>query len=321
MIVAIVLTGLVFGPAVVLLLKNGVLSRMVGLRAGFGGIGTSGNLSAPLQDSGTAELATLAVDINQMLHALERIEAERDRVQEAWAAQAEELARSNAELEQFAYVGSHDLQEPLRMVSGFLQLLERRYKGKLDSAADEYIAYAVDGANRMQALIDDLLAYSRVGSQGNVFEPTDCSLVLDQALFNLWRAIKDSEAVVTHDKLPTVRADGTQLLRVFQNLMDNAIRFRSDQPPVVHVGAQEQAGHWLFSVRDNGIGIDPQHSERVFRIFEHLHGKGKYPGTGIGLAICKKIVERHGGRIWMDSTSGQGSTFLFTIPRHEGGQT
>lgn len=225
-----------------------------------------------------------------------------------------ELSRSNSDLQQFAYVASHDLQEPLRMVASYVQLLARRYRGKLDADADEFIAYAVDGAKRMQHLINDLLAYSRVTSQGHVFEPVDCNGVLAEVLTNVRAAVEESRAVVTHDPLPTVMADERQLWQLFQNLIANAIKFHGAEPPNVHLSAEQRSSEWLFSVRDHGIGMDPQYAERIFVIFQRLHDREQYPGTGIGLAICKKIVERHGGKIWVVSQTGQGATFHFTLP-------
>ena len=248
---------------------------------------------------------------------------EHKRFEEKRAALVEELRRSNAELEQFAYVASHDLQEPLRMVASYTQLLARRYEGKLDSDADEFIGYAVDGANRMQTLINDLLTYSRVGTRGQQLVPTDTGDVFEAAWANLRRAIEESGAEVTSSELPTVTGDKTQLVQLFQNLMANAIKFRREGGrPRVEVGAKLRAaeGDWLLWVRDNGIGIEEHYKERIFRIFQRLHGKGEYTGTGIGLAVCKKIVERHGGRIWVDSEVGEGSTFYFTLrPAREGG--
>jgi signal transduction histidine kinase len=225
-----------------------------------------------------------------------------------------QLERSNQELEQFAYVASHDLQEPLRVVAGYLQLLERRYKGRLDQDADEFIAFAVDAAKRMQALINDLLAYSRVGRKMKPMEPTDCNQVVAQALKNLRMTIEEFGAVVEVGDLPTVAGDSGQLTLVFQNLIGNAIKFRGETPPVVRIQAKSCPKEWEFSVQDNGIGIDMQYSKRIFLIFQRLHTREEYPGTGIGLAICQKIIERHGGRVWLESQPGQGSTFFFTIP-------
>ena len=239
---------------------------------------------------------------------------DRKRAEEQLRKRSEALERSNKDLEQFAYVASHDLQEPLRMIGSYVQLLAQRYKGKLDADADDFIGYAVDGANRMQKIIIDLLAYSRVGTHGNPFEPVDSEFVLLQTLKNLQIAIEETNAVITYDPLPTVIADTTQLSQLFQNLIGNAIRFRSQQQPQIHISAKQNEYEWIFSVRDNGMGIDQQYSERIFVIFQRLHDRAEYPGTGIGLAICKRIVERHSGQIWVESEEGQGSVFYFTIP-------
>jgi signal transduction histidine kinase len=229
-----------------------------------------------------------------------------------------ELKRSNQELEQFAYVASHDLQEPLRMVSSFTQLLAQRYQNRLDQDAKGFIAFAVDGAVRMQRLIQDLLVYSRVGTRGAEFAPTDADAALRVALENLQAAIRDTGAQVIHDVLPMVLADATQLTQVFQNLVGNAIKFHGDAPPRVHVSATLTGDDWVFAVADNGIGIDPQYFERIFVIFQRLHAGDRYPGTGIGLALCQRIVQRHGGRLWVESTPGKGATFHFTMKRQEG---
>jgi len=229
----------------------------------------------------------------------------------------EELRRSNEELERFAYVASHDLQEPLRMVASFVQLLGQRYKGRLDADADEFIGYAVDGAHRMQQLIQDLLTYSRVGTRGGALVPTDTGAVLDRALVNLKLALEESGSVVSHGPLPTVRGDPGQLEHLFLNLMGNAIKFRGTEPSRIHVSATDAGPDgWRISVRDNGIGIEADYFERIFVIFQRLHGREQYGGTGIGLAIAKKIVERHGGRIWVDSEPGRGATFSFTLPAY-----
>ena len=228
---------------------------------------------------------------------------------------AEDLARSNAELQQFAYVASHDLQEPLRMVSSYTQLIVKRYGGQLDQDAKEFMEFIVDGAARMKRLIEDLLAYSRVGTRGNEFKPTDCEAALRKALINLRGAIEDSGATVTYGALPVLDADGSQLVQLFQNLIGNAIKFKDAAVPRIHVSAEESDAAWVVKVKDNGIGIDPTYFERIFVLFQRLHGKAEYPGTGIGLAICKKIIDRHGGRIWVESEPGHGSTFCCRLPK------
>lgn len=239
---------------------------------------------------------------------------ERKKAEEVLAARTADLARSNAELEHFAYIASHDLQEPLRMVASFTELLARRYQGKLGSDADEFISYAVDGAKRMKQLINDLLAYSRVGTRGNPLIATDCRAVLAQAKTNLAMVIEENRAMITAEELPTIDGDEVQLTQLFQNLIGNAVKFHGHEPPAIEIRAEKQNEEWLFSVADNGIGIEPQHYENIFTIFTRIHGRKDYPGTGIGLAICKKIVERHGGRIWVTSGNGHGSTFFFTLP-------
>ncbi len=260
------------------------------------------------------EIEVLVRAFNEMLEQIqERDEAVRKSAANL-AEKVQELARSNADLEQFAYIASHDLQEPLRTVASFAQLLQRRYKGKLDSNADEFIHYMVDGASRMQGLINDLLAFSRVGSRGKEFAPTDFATIVELALSNLQTAIAESHAEVTHDPLPTLKCDGAQLAQVFQNLVGNGIKFHNSQSPHVHIGAIRKDSEWVFSVKDNGIGIDPQFNQRIFEVFQRLHTRKEYPGSGIGLSITKKIVERHGGRIWVESRPGEGANFLFTLP-------
>jgi light-regulated signal transduction histidine kinase (bacteriophytochrome) len=225
------------------------------------------------------------------------------------------LLRSNRELEQFAYVASHDLQEPLRAVNSYAQLITRKYQGNLDAKADKYLGYIMEGATRMQQLINDLLAFSRVGTHGKPLVLTDCEMVLSQVLDNLKVAIAENQASVTHDPLPSVMGDEIQLIQLLQNLIANGMKFRREELPHVHVSANEQEHEWVFCVRDNGIGIESEYFERIFTIFQRLHSKSEYPGTGIGLAVCKKIVERHGGRIWVESMPGVGTAFYFTILR------
>jgi len=241
--------------------------------------------------------------------------SDRKRAEQRLKAVAADLARSNAELEQFAYVASHDLQEPLRMVASYTQLLARRYQGKLDQDADEFIGFAVDGARRMQELINDLLAFSRAGTRTLQVEPVDVDALVDQLISDFAFTIDEAGATVTCDALPVVQADATQMRQLFQNLVANALKFqRPGVAPQVHVSAAQNGGVWTFAVRDNGIGIEPQYLDRIFVLFQRLHTRADYPGTGIGLAICKKIVERHGGRIWVESEVDRGTTFRFTLP-------
>jgi PAS domain S-box-containing protein len=249
-----------------------------------------------------------------ILLAIEDI-TERKRAEDKLRGVQTELERSNTDLEQFASIASHDLQEPLRMVASYTQLLAERYEGQLDEKAKKYIAYAVEGAIRMQRLVNDLLTYSRVSTRGNPLETTDSHSILGQAISNLAAMIEESKAIVTNEELPMVRADASQLVQVFQNLLANAIKFQGENFPHVHVSVRDEGREWVFSVRDNGIGIERQYADRIFVIFQRLHTRQEYPGTGIGLAVCKRIVERHGGKIWFESEPGKGSTFFFTVPK------
>lgn len=233
--------------------------------------------------------------------------------EERLRAQAEELARSNIDLERFAYLASHDLQEPLRKVEGFTLLLAERYQGQLDAQADKFMGYVVDGARRMRALVTDLLKYSRVGKGELSRESTDLSLVVEKVLTDLEPTIREGNASVTHGSLPTAMAEPSLMAQLLQNLIANGLKFHGEEPPHVHVSAEQKDEGWVFSVNDNGIGIAEEYCEQIFTIFQRLHSRAEYPGTGMGLAICKKIVEQHGGRIWVESRLGQGSTFYFTI--------
>jgi PAS domain S-box-containing protein len=261
-----------------------------------------------------------AIDITERKHSEEKLQfeiTERRRAEAALQERTGELERSNADLEQFAYVASHDLQEPLRMVASFTQLLAARYKGRLDAEADEFISYAVEGATRMQALIEGLLSFARVGTRAKELRPTDSQAVLGRSLQSLDMSLREANATVTNGALPMVAADESQLEQLFQNLIGNAVKFHGQDTPQVHISAQRNGKEWIFSVKDNGIGIEPQYQGRIFVIFQRLHPRTVYPGTGIGLSICKKIVERHGGRIWVESAKGRGSTFHFTMPLAE----
>jgi signal transduction histidine kinase len=262
-------------------------------------------------------LARLPVAIRRAVQEHQQRERRRQ-AEEELAHKVEELARSNRELEQFAYVASHDLQEPLRMVASYTELLAERYRGKLDDQADKYIGYAVDGAKRMQRLIHDLLAYARVSSQPKPLQPTDASAVLADVLAQLRTTIEKNRAEVVCRKLPIINADQMQLGQVFQNLIGNAIKFRGQKPPRVEIRAERSGEMWDFAVADDGIGIPKENSDRIFQMFQRLHTREEYEGSGIGLAIAKRIVERHGGRIWFDSTPGEGTTFHFTIPNGGG---
>jgi signal transduction histidine kinase len=274
----------------------------------------SGDFEHQVKPGGPAEMRAVGLDVNRMR---ERILAELSALQAAHAdleARTEDLQRSNSELEQFAYVASHDLQEPLRKVASFCQLLQRRYAGRLDAKADEYIEHAVDGAKRMQALINDLLAFSRVGRTAQRREPVSCAVLLAQAWSNLAPEVRRTHATIEVGELPVVLGEATLLTAAFQNLINNALKFRADEPPRVSVSARRDGDDWLFSFSDNGIGIEPEYADRIFVIFQRLHDKATYPGTGIGLAMVKKIIEYHGGRIWLDTKVTTGARFWFTLP-------
>jgi signal transduction histidine kinase len=273
-----------------------------------------GDFDHEVTPSGPREAADVAIDVNRMR---ERILSELSAVRRANAAlasRAHELERSNSDLEQFAYVASHDLQEPLRKVASFCQLLQRRYIGQLDERADQYIEFAVDGAKRMQVLIDDLLAFSRVGRVDREPALISCASALSAARVNLTAEIRETAAVIETTELPVVRAEFSLITSLFQNLLSNAIKFRADKPPQVAVSARRQDEFWQFTVSDNGIGIEPEYADRIFVIFQRLHDRASYSGTGIGLAMCRKIVEYYGGRIWLDTAASSGATFCFTLP-------
>lgn len=277
----------------------------------------AGDLDHRVRPAGPMEMAELADDVDAMrsriLEELEKLATAHEELE----AKAAEMDRTNRDLEQFAYVASHDLQEPLRKVASFCQLLQKRYSSQLDDRADEYISYAVDGARRMQQLINDLLQFSRVGLSAESITMVDCNRVVDHTIAGMGDFIVDTGALIERNDLPTVSGDRNLLTLVFENLITNALKFRSDQRPVVTIDATDQGPDWEFSVQDNGIGIEPQHADRIFVIFQRLHARGEYPGTGIGLALVKRIVESHGGRVWLDSPGQGGTTVRFTIPKKE----
>ena len=257
----------------------------------------------------------LREEILRHMETEKELQNHKNNLEEMVSLRTAELTRSNKELERFAYITSHDLQEPLRMISSYLQLVEKRYKDELDEDAKDFINFAVDGAKRMQILINDLLRYSRVGTKNIEFQPVNCEEILKNTLNNLEVSIEESGAKITHDYLPIIRGDKTQLSQLFQNLIGNSIKFRGESSPEIHIKAEDEGDFWRFSFQDNGIGIDPKYYDRIFQIFQRLHNRDKYPGTGIGLAICKKIIERHGGNIFVESEFGKGTTFIFTLKK------
>jgi signal transduction histidine kinase len=318
---ALTLAGGVAGVVLWRTLRRWITEPLEALGADVGAVG-AGDLHHPVTEVGPGEIRDLATTVERMRLALvsqvQEVEASRAEIAEAHerlGEQAEELRRSNRDLEQFAYVASHDLQEPLRKVASFTQLLQKRYGGQMDERADQYIGFAVDGAKRMQQLIQDLLGFSRVGRLGGELAPVPLDAALGDALGNLEHLVDDARAVVEHDGLPAVLGERPLLVQLLQNLVGNAIKFRDpERPPVVRITAERVGDSWELECRDNGIGIDPQYAERVFVIFQRLHPKDVYEGTGIGLALCKKIVEYHGGRIWLGETDGPGTSIRWTLP-------
>ncbi|KQY44831.1 ATP-binding protein [Cellulomonas sp. Root137] len=317
----LVLAAVALGIALWVTLRRWILEPLDSLAADARAV-SSGDLTHPVAGVGPGEISALAGDIERMRVALvdqvQVLESSRSEIavaHELLTEQAEELRRSNRDLEQFAYVASHDLQEPLRKIASFTQLLQKRYGGQMDERADQYIGFAVDGAKRMQQLIQDLLGFSRVGRVGGEVTDVDLASALAAGVDNLSEAIAESGAVVTHDELPIVRGEEPLLVQLFQNLVGNAIKFRDPaRTPSVHVSARRVADSWELECRDNGIGIDQQYAERVFVIFQRLHAKDVYEGTGIGLSLCKKIVEFHGGRIWIEQPDGEGTSIRWTLP-------
>jgi signal transduction histidine kinase len=259
-------------------------------------------------------ICALEVEVAERKAAEAELAEHRDKLEAIVRRRTAALQRSNEDLQQFAYIASHDLQEPLRTVKSFVQLLAKRYSEKLDAEAQEFIDYAVDGVARMEQLIAALLTYSRVDTKGHPFSEADAEQILEEALSNLTAAIQESHATISHDHLPKLLCDQAQLVQVFQNLIGNSLKFRGDEPPRVHIAAVREDDNWRFAFRDNGIGIDPEYQQRIFMIFQRLHTRKAYPGTGIGLAYCRKVIERHGGRIWVESKEGEGATFHFTLP-------
>jgi signal transduction histidine kinase len=325
-LVALVIAGAVAGAVLWRTLRGWITEPLEALGADARAV-SDGDLHHVVQVTGPGEIADLAAHVDRMrlglvaqVRAVEESRAEIADAHDRLAEQTEELRRSNRDLEQFAYVASHDLQEPLRKVASFTQLLQKRYGGQMDERADQYIAFAVDGAKRMQALIQDLLGFSRVGRLGGELADVPLADALGDALENLENAIEDSQVVITSDDLPVVRGERPLLVQLLQNLVGNAIKFRDpERPPVVRISATRVADSWELECRDNGIGIDAQYAERVFVIFQRLHAKDLYEGTGIGLALCKKIVEYHGGRIWLGEADGPGTSIRWTLPAADPG--
>jgi PAS domain S-box-containing protein len=301
------------------LLKNSLRTTCQGelsLKAGDGTLPVQLSFSA-VRSEGMDCAVMVLTDLTVQKKAEEALRRASENLEVQVRERTAQLARSNADLQQFAYIASHDLKEPLRTIGSFVRLLEKRYKDSLDEKAHEYIKHSIDGVKRMESLITDLLEYSKVGTEDREFQAAECSLILSKTISNLSAAIEESGAVVAYDELPTVMGHPAQLSSLFQNLIGNAIKYRSKETPQIHISAERKKNEWIFSVRDNGIGIDPRFTDRIFAVFQRLQTVGECPGTGIGLAICKKIVELHGGNIWVESDPGNGSTFFFTLPALE----
>jgi signal transduction histidine kinase len=314
LVTILVLLALALGLAALLLWLRRVVVRPTERLAAEVRVVARGDLQREVAVHGPREITGLGRDVDAMRRALTSEMANIEAARRALDEQGRELQRSNSDLEQFAYVASHDLQEPLRKVASFCQLLQRRYSGELDERADQYIAFAVDGAKRMQVLINDLLAFSRVGRSDLGEEIVDTGTLLDRAAENLAGALEETEGRITHEDLPRVKADPVLLTTVFQNLLGNSLKFRGEDPPRAHVAATRDGDRWLLRFTDNGIGIEHEYAERIFTIFQRLHAKSTYPGTGIGLAMCRKIVEHHGGSIWLEDSAGPGTVFVVALP-------
>lgn len=307
-VIMIILVTTIIGLTLALSITR-TITRPLRQAANFAREIAEGNTSVDIKDYGdNNEIGKLLTAMKKMAKAIEKSEIKLKK-------RADELARSNADLEQFAYIASHDLQEPLRMVSSYTQLLSRRYKGQLDESADEFIHFAVDGVNRMKCLINDLLTYSRLGRGEEEFRSVDLNKTLENTKLSLQEIIKEKSAKITSNDLPTLNGDAIKLEQLFQNLISNAIKFKSDETPQIEVEAKETEKAFRISFSDNGIGVDPEYRERIFQIFQRLHGKSEYPGTGIGLAVCKRIVEYHKGKIWVESGSGNGTKFVVELPK------
>jgi signal transduction histidine kinase len=319
-VLSFLVVAVIVGAVTLFLLYRGIVPPLGNLVAAVSQL-ARGNRTVRVAATSRGEIGELCLAFNAMASELQDYQEHLEELVERRTSELrqsnEEIEQSNIELQQFAYIASHDLQTPLRSISGFAQLLRSEYEGKLDDEADDWIRRVVDGAERMQTLIRDLLAYSRVESRSQPFQQVDIALVFDDAVAQLEASISDAEAEVTRGDLPKIMGDHSQLVQLLQNLIGNGVKYHGDEPPCVHISAERNGVQWTFSVRDNGIGIEAKHYEKVFDIFRRLHTQQEYPGTGIGLAVCRRVVHRHGGKLWVESEPGQGSTFYFSIPDSE----